>query len=157
MTHGDYETRLQKQLKTVGRRLETARANLSTLEAEYEEFEAALRVHERMTGRSRKPKGNGATRKSVLSQQRLIFLILNDAIPGRLSIREICKIAKEQHGRNIPPPSAGSVLSRAKKDGRVVHRDGTWGTSTEDKPALGADTPKAVSSDGQMSAEASPA
>ena len=144
----EYQARLQKMRETLGRRLEAARANLATLEGEYHETEVALRVHERIAGSSTKSHGNGSDRKPALSQQGLILAILADASPERLAVRDICQIAKEQHGREIPPPSVGSVLTNAKKRGRVVHQDGTWGAKMETESTSGEATPEVSSSDG---------
>ena len=148
----EYQAQLQRMREATGRRLEAARSHLETVEAEWRDLEAALRVHDRLSSTAR-DQGNGretgAVRKSTTSQRNLIFLILDDAIPKPLSVGEIREIAKGQHGRDIPASSVGSVLTNAKKDGRVAHRDGKWSSVIIDKPASG-DSPEAVSSsDGQ--------
>ena len=155
MPHDEYQAQLRRQRDTVKRRLEVARANVAMLETEHDEFEVALRVHARIAGDAGKE--NGGARKSQPSQEYLIFLILDDAIPNRLSVRDICKIAQDEHGREIPVPSAASILSSAKKEGRVINRDGTWSTNPVAIDTSGDASPEAPSSDGQMSAEASPA
>lgn len=144
MTPDEYRTRLQRQRETIGRRLEAARANLVALEAEHNEIEVALRVHDRLTAGVDKGKGNGAAQKSTPSQEYTIFAILDGAFPKRLSAREICRIAKEQHGREIPSTSAAPILSAAKKEGKVVHIDGKWGAKLEDKPPRGFASPEAA-------------
>ena len=149
----EYQKQLQRQHETVGRRLEAARDNVVVLEIEQQELEVALRVHERITGSTSKSGGNGPARKAVLSQQKLIFLILDNAIPKGLSLSEICNIAEEQYSRIIPPGSAGAVLSNAKKAGQVKHSDGKWRSVLVDKPTSGEPSPEAPSSDGSMSAE----
>ena len=148
MPQDDYPARLQRQRETIGRRLETARDNVAALETECDELEVALRVHKRIAGDVGKAQKNGAGRESNLSQGHLIFSILDDAIPNRLSIRDICRIAKERHGRDIPVQSAASVLSSAKKKGRVINRDRTWSTKPEEPTAPRDGSPVAVSSDG---------
>ena len=149
----EYQERLQKMRETIGRRLEAARANLAALETEYDETEVALRVHERIAGGSAKSRGNGSDHKPAQSQQGLILEILAAASPERLAVRDICRIAREQHGREIPATSVGSVLTNAKKSGRVVHQDSTWGAKMENESASGEASPEASSSDGQPSAE----
>ena len=148
----EYQAQLQRMREATGRRLEAARSHLATVEAEWSDLEAALRVHDQMSGTARDQgsgRGNGAVRKSTTSQKFLIFLILDGAIPRSLSVEEIRKIAKDQHGRAIPAASVGSVLSNAKKAGIVAHRDGKWSSVIVDKPASG-ESPEAVSSsDGQ--------
>ena len=148
----EYQAKLQRMCEATGRRLEAARSHLAAVEVEWRDLEAALRVHERVSSTARNQgngRGNGIVRKSTISQQKLIFLILDDAIPRSLSVGEIRKIAKEQHGRVIPAASAGSVLSNAKKNGHVAHRNGKWSSVIVDKPASG-EPPEAVSSsDGQ--------
>lgn len=151
----EYQARLLKMRETIGLRLDAARASLAALETEYDDIEVALRVHERITDGSAKSRGNGSDHKPALSQQKLILAILADASPQRLAVREICRIAREQHGREIPATSVGSVLTNAKKSGRVVHQDSTWGAKMENESASGKASPEASSSDGQTSAEPS--
>ena len=157
MPHDEYQAQLRRQRDAVERRLEVTRANVAELETEHDELEVALRVHARIAGDAGKARQNRGARKSKPSQEYLIFLILDDAIPNRLSVRDICKIAQDEHGREIPVPSAASTLSSAKKEGRVINRRGTWSTNPDDFDASGDASPEAPSSDGQMSAEASPA
>ena len=157
MPHDEYQAQLRRQRDKVERRLEVARANVALLETEHDELEVALRVHARIAGDAGKVRQNGGAHKSQPSQEYLIFLILDGAIPNRLSVRDICKIAQDEHGREIPVPSAASILSSAKKEGRVINRDGTWSTNPDDSDTSGEASPEAPSSDGQMSAEASPA
>lgn len=157
MSHDQYQARLQRQQETIGRRLEVARANVGELETEYEELDVALRVHARITGDSGKAGKNGASRKSKPSQEYLIFLVLDGAIPKRLSVRDICRIAADEHGREIPVASAASILSAAKKEGKVTNRAGTWGTTPDDFDTSGDVSPEAPSSGDSTSAEVSPA
>ena len=151
MTDG-YKDRLQRTLEATGRRREAARSHLEAIEAECSDLEAALRVHERMPSTAHDQgnrRGNGAVGKSISSQRDLIFLILDDAIPRSLSVSDIREIAREQHGRDIPSSSVGSVLTNAKKDGRVAHQDGKWSSVITDKPASG-ELPEAGSSSGDQ-------
>ena len=157
MQHDEYQAHLRRQRETVGRRLDTIRANLAELETEYEELEVALRVHDRISGDAAKARKSGAERKSNPPQEYTIFLILDEAIPNSLSTREICRIAKDKHGREIPVTSAGSLLSYAKKKGKVINRNGTWSTNPDDFNTSGETSPEVPLSDGRTSAEASPA
>ena len=157
MLHDEYQAKLRTQRETVGLRLDTIRANLAELETEYEELEVALRVHDRIAGDAGMGQKSGAERKSKPSQEYLIFLILDDAIPNWLSTRDICRIAKEEHDREIPVTSAASLLSYAKKNGKVVNRNGTWSTNPVDSDTSRDISPEAPLSDGQTSAEVSPA
>ena len=138
MPHDEYQRSCEGSVI----KLEVARANVALLETEHDELEVALRVHARIAGDAGKVRQNGGAHKSQPSQEYLIFLILDGAIPNRLSVRDICKIAQDEHGREIPVPSAASILSSAKKEGRVINRDGTWSTNPDDSDTSGGGIPR---------------
>ena len=157
MAKTEYQEWLRKQLDMTKQRLESAREQMEMLENEHTRLEGALSVYEQFTASVVSPNGSGVSRKSEISQQQLIFKILKDTAPRQLAVSDICRIAKDQYGRDIQGTSAGAVLTHAKKKGLVLHLNGAWSAKIEDETAPERKPSEAVLTDDSTSAEANPA
>ena len=144
MANAEYQGWLRKQLDMTKQRLESAREQMKVLENEHTRLEGALSVYEQFTASVVRLNGGGASRKSELSQQKLIFKILEDTAPRQLAVSDICRIARDQYGRDIPGTSAGAVLTHAKKKSLVLHLNGAWSAKLEDETASGEAAPEAA-------------
>ena len=148
--------KLEKKIDAANQRHQAAQDNLQRIAAEKRELDAAYRVLTQLLDEEAKAGSIGATTGEELSRPKLALKILEES-PHGLRPSEIKGIASTKYGRELPTDILSAALTYHKKSGLVTNENGLWAAVSAHETASEELPSEAPSSDGQMSAEASPA